>query len=63
MKRAFFLVIASAICLPSCSGLPGSLTVGYTGKAQDGSNYVIGLNLPLGARAVNPAPIPVEASK
>lgn len=63
MKKSRLLPFLSVLLLPSCAGLPGNFTLGYTGRAQDGSNYVIGLNLPLGSAKPAAEPVPVEAAK
>ena len=52
-----------AAFLPSCETGGGSLTFGYTGRAQDGSNYVIGLNVPLGIKKPAAEPVLVQPQK
>lgn len=64
MKKSRLLPLFAALLLPSCESTGGgSLTFGYTGQAQDGSNYVIGLNVPLGIKRPATEPILVQPQK
>lgn len=65
-KKPLLLCLAAALtalALPACESTGAALTVGYTGRAQDGSNYVIGLNVPLGIKKPAAEPVLVQPQK